>query len=85
MFLSAYASANEPAIRALAAVLKEEIEARRKPILTCFPAPLGIWEERVKLEESGIPVYATPERAARSLAGLVCYGDIPALALFTKT
>ncbi|MCL0095035.1 CoA-binding protein [Dehalococcoidia bacterium] len=85
LFLSAYASANEPVIRALAAVLKEEIEARRKPILTCFPAPLGIWEERVELEESGIPVYATPERAARSLAGLVCYGDIPALALFTKT
>ncbi|MBT9148935.1 MAG: acetate--CoA ligase family protein [Dehalococcoidia bacterium] len=76
LFLSAYASANEPTIRAVRGVLKEEIEARQKPILTCFPAPLGIWEERVKLEESGIPVYPTPERAARALRSLVQYGDI---------
>ncbi len=74
LLLSAYASANEPMIRELTDVLK--LEARQKPILACFPAPPGIWEEKTELEKAGIPVYPTPERTAKAMSSLARYGDI---------
>lgn len=64
-----FASAN----RASAGVLSDLFLRRTgKPVLCCFSAPAGIWEEEVnRLEASGVPNYPTPERAARSLVNLV--------------
>ncbi len=70
-----FASANRPAVEILADLLcKKNI---KKPILCCFSAPQGIWEEEIKrLEKSGIPNYPTPERAGRALGNLVRYKEI---------
>ncbi|MHC1567876.1 MAG: acetate--CoA ligase family protein [Candidatus Syntropharchaeia archaeon] len=45
-----------------------------KPIIICMSSPRDfLKEERVKLEEGGIPVYPTPERTAKALYGLLRY------------
>ena len=64
-----FASANRPAVGILTDLLLE----RRpdKPILCCFSSPAGIWDDEIKrLEESGIPNYPAPERAAKTLVNL---------------
>jgi acyl-CoA synthetase (NDP forming) len=49
-------------------LLKRKIN---KPILCCFSAPAGIWDDEIRqLERSGIPNYPTPERAAKALSSL---------------
>ncbi len=64
-----FASANRSAVGMLADLLLEK--RTNKPILCCFSAPPGIWDEEIKrLEASGIPNYPTPERAARTLVNL---------------
>ncbi len=64
-----FASANRSAVGMLADLLLEK--RTNKPILCCFSAPPGIWDEEIKrLEESGIPNYPTPERAAKTLVNL---------------
>ncbi|NWG02249.1 MAG: CoA-binding protein [Syntrophaceae bacterium] len=64
-----FASANRSAVRILTDLL---IEKRvNKPILCCFSAPAGIWDNEIKqLEGAGIPNYPTPERAAKTLVNL---------------
>jgi len=70
-----FASANRAAAGALANLILEA--GRRKAVTCCFSAPLGIWDEEIKrLEESGIPNYPTPERAAQTLANLFRYGRL---------
>jgi acyl-CoA synthetase (NDP forming) len=65
-----FASANKASVGILSDLLIER--RREKPILSCFSAPGEIWEEEIRrLEQSGIPNYPTPERAARSLVSLV--------------
>jgi len=65
-----FASANRASVGILSELLLRRRE--RKPILCCISAPMGIWDEEIKrLEESGIPNYPTPERAAKTLANLV--------------
>jgi acyl-CoA synthetase (NDP forming) len=77
--LAAYASANEPLVGEIAELLKAL--AREKPIVACFPSPEGIWlREKKELEQTGVPVYLTPERASKALANLVKY----AMALKSK-
>jgi acyl-CoA synthetase (NDP forming) len=62
-----FASANRSAAGVLANLLLER--KTNKPILCCFSAPAGIWDDEIKqLEESGIPNYPTPERAAKALS-----------------
>jgi acyl-CoA synthetase (NDP forming) len=64
-----FASANKSAVGVLADLLLER--RTNKPILCCLSSPPGIWEDEIKqLEGSGIPNYATPERAAKTLANL---------------
>ncbi len=64
-----FASANRSAVGMLADLLLEK--RRNKPILCCFSAPAGIWDDEMnRLEESGIPNYPTPERAAKTLVNL---------------
>jgi acyl-CoA synthetase (NDP forming) len=46
----------------------------KKPVICCFSAPKGIWDEEIeRLEAAGIPNFPTPERAAKALANLVKY------------
>jgi acyl-CoA synthetase (NDP forming) len=67
-----FASANRSAARVLADLLLEK--RTNKPILCCFSSPPGIWDDEIKqLEESGIPNYPTPERAAKALSNLYRY------------
>ena len=71
-----FASANEGSIRALSGLLTQW--GRKKPIVCCFSSPPGIWEEEVKslVEKGSIVNYATPEKAAKSLAALWKYKRI---------
>jgi acyl-CoA synthetase (NDP forming) len=70
-----FASANRSAVGILTDLLVER--SINKPILCCFSAPAGIWDDEIKrLEGVGIPNYPTPERAAKSLANLVRYRKI---------
>jgi acyl-CoA synthetase (NDP forming) len=68
----AYASANVGAVEALSEVLKAW--GQRKPITCCLSAPQEIWREGIaSLEETGVPNYPTPERAAAALGNLWRY------------
>ncbi|MGD0916128.1 MAG: CoA-binding protein [Thermodesulfobacteriota bacterium] len=70
-----FASANKAAASALANLLFQT--RKDKPVVCCFSAPLGIWDEEIKrLEESGIPNYPTPERAAKTLTNLVRFNQL---------
>lgn len=67
---AAYASANEDWPRELAKWWPQR--AYRKPVVACFPAPAGIWvEEKIELEQNGLPIYSTPEIAVEAFVGLV--------------
>ena len=70
-----FASANRSAVGILTNLLLGRMT--NKPILCCFSAPIGTWDDEIKrLEESGIPNYSTPERAAKTLVNLVRYKKI---------
>lgn len=76
----AYASANSGAVEGLADLLKSW--GRQKPIVCCFSAPRGIWDEGIRsLEEEGVPNYPTPERAARALGNLWRYQELASTSL----
>lgn len=65
-----FASANRAALGAITKLLRN----RRidKPLICCFSSPSWIWDKEIKdLEESKIPNYPTPERAARVLSNLL--------------
>jgi acyl-CoA synthetase (NDP forming) len=69
LFCIMFASANRSAVGILAEFLLQM--ERKKPVICCISAPEGIWDEEVKrLQQSGIPNYPTPERAAKALANL---------------
>jgi acyl-CoA synthetase (NDP forming) len=70
-----FASANRSAVGILTDLLLER--KTDKPILCCFSAPAGIWDDEIKrLEGSGIPNYPTPERAAKTLVNLFRFKKI---------
>lgn len=72
VILAAYASANKPIVREIAETLKTI--ALKKPVVTCLPSPRNIWlREKKELESVNVPVYPTPERAAKALASTVKY------------
>jgi len=65
-----FASANRAAVGILSDLLLQR--RKDKPVICCLSSPAGIWDEEIKkLEQSGIPNYPTPERAAKTLANLV--------------
>ncbi len=48
-----------------------------KPVVMCTDSPLGCaYAELHALEESHVPTYPLPERAATGMAGLVRYGEV---------
>ena len=64
-----FASANKASVGALADLLLQK--RKKKPVIGCISSPIGIWDEEIKcLQQSGIPNYPTPERAANALANL---------------
>jgi acyl-CoA synthetase (NDP forming) len=70
-----FASANRSAVGVLTHLLLER--RTNKPVLCCFSSPAGIWDDEIKqLEESGIPNYPTPERAAKTLVNLFRFSKI---------
>ena len=65
-----FASANRASVGILSDLLLQK--KWNKTVICCISSPIGIWDEEIKqLEESGIPNYPTPERAAKALATLV--------------
>jgi len=70
LFCIMFASANRAAVGTLAEFFLGM--DRKKPIICCISAPEGIWDQEIKIiEQTGIPNYPTPERAAKALANLV--------------
>jgi acyl-CoA synthetase (NDP forming) len=64
-----FASANRTSVRVLSDLLLQW--KTNKPVICCMSAPPGVWDEGIEiLEQSGIPNYPTPERAAQTLANL---------------
>jgi len=48
-----------------------------KPLVVCRDSPLGIAHPEIaRLEENRIPVYPSPHRAVKALAGMVRYGQV---------
>jgi len=71
---AAYASANEPLLRGIGKLLRKF--AKEKTVIGSFPSPTNVWKkEKVELELADVPVYPTPERAAKALVGLVRYSE----------
>lgn len=76
-----FASANRASVGILSDLLLQRRE--RKPVICCISSPAGIWDEEIKiLEQSGIPNYPTPERAAKTLANLVRFKKMREYELF---
>ncbi len=71
-----FASANRSAVGILADLLVNRKTG--KPILCCFSAPAGIWDDEInRLGEAGVPNYPTPERAAKALVHLFRFKKLP--------
>ena len=52
----------------------KKIDFQGKPILSCVPCKEFAMNEVIELEQSGIPVYSTPEEAAEVLSTMYRYG-----------
>ena len=71
IFLAMYASANLKLAEELEKYMKL-IDPFRKPVIACFNAPPGIWDESIKKldRKKGIAILSTPERAAKAMSNL---------------
>lgn len=71
IFIAMFASANLELTRRMAGLLRE-VEAFKKPVICCFTAPPGVWDEDIeKMDgQKGVAIIHTPERAARAMANL---------------
>ncbi len=76
LLLMMFASANRNAPAGITPLLLEW--KQRKPVVSCFVAPPGIWEEEIRTLESGGSVLncPTPERAAAVMASLWKYSEM---------
>jgi acyl-CoA synthetase (NDP forming) len=71
IFLAMYASANLKLAEELEKYMKA-LEPFRKPVIACFTAPPGIWDESIKRldRQKGMVILTTPERAAKAMSNL---------------
>ncbi|MDD3846446.1 MAG: CoA-binding protein [Syntrophorhabdaceae bacterium] len=71
IFLAMYASANLKLAEGMVEYMKA-VDPFRKPVIACFTAPPGIWDEPIKaLDRSkGAAILPTPERAVNAMANL---------------
>jgi len=76
LLLMVFASANRGAIAGFSRLLLEW--KQRKPVVSCLLAPPGIWDEEIRLLETGgaLANFPTPERAAKAVAALWQYQKI---------
>lgn len=57
-----------------------QVEGLTKPLVVCRDSPLAIARPGIsRLEENSIPVYPSPVRAVKALAGMVRYGQLTAV------
>jgi acyl-CoA synthetase (NDP forming) len=71
IFLAMYASANLKLAAELEGYVKA-VDPFQKPVIACFTAPPGIWDDAVKGLDGrkGLAILQTPERAARAMGNL---------------
>jgi len=71
IFIAMFASANLELTRRMAMLL-HNIEPFKKPVIACFTAPAGVWDEDIeKMDgQKGLAILHTPERAAKAMANL---------------
>jgi acyl-CoA synthetase (NDP forming) len=76
LILMMFASANREAVPRLSELLLKW--RHKKPLITCFLSPEGIWDQAVAtIEEAGAAVnFPTPERAAAAMAALWNYAEL---------
>jgi acyl-CoA synthetase (NDP forming) len=76
LILMMYASANRGAPAGISPLLLEW--KQRKPVISCFVSPPGIWDEEIHILESGKALMncPTPERAALVMASLWKYSKL---------
>ena len=71
IFLAMYASANLKLVEGMVEYMKS-IESFQKPVIACFSAPPGVWDEPVKAldRKKGVVTLPTPERAVLAMANM---------------
>jgi len=70
-----YHTLDLPFVESVLSLVRDQAIA--KPLIMCRDSPLGVGHgEIARLQENGIPVYPSVERAVRALAGLVRYGHL---------
>jgi acetyl-CoA synthetase (ADP-forming) len=71
IFIAMFASANLEVTKTMEELMKD-IEPFEKPVVACFTAPAGIWDEDIKRMdgEKGVAILHTPERAAKAMGNL---------------
>jgi acyl-CoA synthetase (NDP forming) len=71
IFLAMYASANLKLAEGMVEYMMA-VDPFQKPVIACFPAPPGIWDEPIKAldRKKGVAILPTPERAVQSMANL---------------
>ena len=76
LILMMYASANRGAPAGISPLLLEW--KQKKPLVSCLVSPPGIWDEEIRVMESGKAIMncPTPERAALAMASLWKYKKI---------
>jgi len=71
IFIAMFASANLEVTKTMEGLMKD-IEPFKKPVVACFTAPAGVWDEEIKRMdgEKGVAIIHTPERAAEAMGNL---------------
>lgn len=71
IFIAMFASANLEVTKTMEELMKD-IEPFEKPVVACFTAPAGVWDEEIKRMdgEKGVVIIHTPERAAKAMGNL---------------
>lgn len=71
IFIAMFASANLEVTKTMEELMRD-IEPFKKPVVACFTAPAGVWDEDIQRMdgEKGVAVIHTPERAAKAVGNL---------------
>lgn len=71
IFIAMFASANLNLTKDMEKLI-EDIEPFEKPVVACFTAPYGVWDDEIRRMDGkkGVAIIHTPERAAKAMANL---------------
>ena len=72
LFIAMFASANVELLSSMEKIMEGRAPFA-KPVIACFTAPPGVWDEAVKAMDGkkGVAILHTPERAARAMGNLL--------------